>query len=89
MERLYNEQTELLLGIKKKFASSTMGKLQEECADLKLRLQSANDNISKQQVKEKRMKSQLVCCLNELARLRQTSEMIENVKLRYLHEIDE
>lgn len=79
MEQLYNEQTELLLGVKRKFATSATGKLQEELVEMKLRMQAADEELSKQRAKEKRTQSQLVACLKELARLRQASEIMQNV----------
>eukprot|EP00474_Spongospora_subterranea_P010084 CRZ10542.1 hypothetical protein [Spongospora subterranea] len=81
LERMYADQIEHVMSVKKKMATSTVGKLQNDLADVNRHLQTALEEIDQSKVKEKRLQSQLVSCLKELARLRQTSEIVENERL--------
>lgn len=61
--------------------TSSLGKLQTELNDVSRELQAAREEIAQLKMKEKRQQSQLIACLKELARLRQSGELVENVNL--------
>ncbi|XXQ31117.1 DUF3668 domain-containing protein [Plasmodiophora brassicae] len=81
IDALYTEQTEHLLAIKRKMTTSSLGKLQTELNDVSRELQAAREEIAQLKMKEKRQQSQLIACLKELARLRQSGELVENERL--------